>query len=85
LFSLLPQVLIKTPAPPFQKAGEIRGSTMTFQLGRDTYEINCEGRIAPGSGAYTLYVSHDPSFQPPHLADGLQDEFAFWVGAMSGE
>jgi hypothetical protein len=84
LFSLVPRsVLPRLPAPPFQRAGEIRGSTMTFQLGADKYEINCEGRIAPGGAAYTLYVSQDLAFQPPSAgAADPGDEFHYWVGGV---
>jgi hypothetical protein len=84
LFSLVPRsVLPRSPAPPFQRAGEIRGSTLTFQLGADTYEINCEGRIAPGPAAYALYVSQDLAFQPPgQLAADPGDDFDVWVGSV---
>jgi hypothetical protein len=87
LFSLTPRsVLPSSPAPPFQRAGEIRGSTMTFLLGADSYEINCEGRIAPGLAAYTLYVSQDLAFQPPgQLAADPGDEIDVWVGGVGVE
>lgn len=80
LFSLVPGMRVITPVPPFQRSGEIRGSTMTFQVGGDTYEVNCEGRISPGSGAYNLYVSHDPAYQPSREFDP-DDEYDFIVGA----
>jgi hypothetical protein len=48
----------------FRRAGEIRGSTLTFTIGRDTYSFDCNGRIAPGDGPYHLYVHHDPNYRP---------------------
>jgi hypothetical protein len=46
------------------KAGEIRGSTMTWRWGNDEFSLSTDKRIGPGGGAYNLYVSHDPSFRP---------------------
>jgi hypothetical protein len=48
----------------FRRAGEVRGSTLTFTAGSDTYRVNCNGRIAPGEGVYHLYVYHNPSYRP---------------------
>ena len=45
------------------KAGEIRGSTMTWRWGNDEFSLNTDKRIAPGGGAYNLYVGHDVSFR----------------------
>ncbi|MBK9169016.1 MAG: hypothetical protein IPM24_16310 [Bryobacterales bacterium] len=60
--------LVLTLAPNqalgFRRAGEIRGSTLTFTAGPDVYSIECNGRIAPGEAAYHLYVHHDPAYQP---------------------
>ena len=46
------------------KAGEIRGSTMTWRWGNDEFSLNTDKRIGPGGGAYNLYVAHDVSFRP---------------------
>jgi hypothetical protein len=59
VFSLLPR-----PDLGFQKAGEIRGSTMTWRWGRDEFSLNSEKRIAPGEGAYNLYVFNNPGYRP---------------------
>jgi len=75
-FSLVPRVLPTASAAAFLKAGEIRGSTLTFQLGGNNFEINCEGQIAPGPGAYNLYVSHEPAYRPARDVD-------FFFGAES--
>jgi hypothetical protein len=65
-------VLSLTPHPErgFAKAGEIRGSTLTFEAGGAEYRVNCEGKIAPGRAAYDLYVRHDPAYRPGGGADG---------------
>jgi hypothetical protein len=59
-------VLSLTPQPElgFRKAGEIRGSTINFTVGEDTFSLVSTGRIAPGSGPFTLYVLHEPGWQP---------------------
>ena len=57
-FSLVP----RTDLGMF-KAGEIRGSTMTWRWGNDEFSLNTDKRIAPGGGAYNLYVGHDVSFR----------------------
>ncbi|MCY4588205.1 MAG: hypothetical protein OXB98_19420 [Bryobacterales bacterium] len=59
-FSLVPH-----PELGFRKLGEVRGSTAAFESGGDSYELNSEGKIAPGSAAFNLYVLHDPDYRPP--------------------
>jgi hypothetical protein len=60
-------VLTLTPHPDlgFRSAGEIRGSTLTFTSGNDTFNLVSSGRIAPGSGPFNLYVLHEPDWRPP--------------------
>jgi hypothetical protein len=48
----------------FRKAGEIRGSTLSFVLNDDTFTIISSGRIAPGSGPFHVYVLHEPTWLP---------------------
>ncbi len=55
--------LVPHPEAGLLKAGEVRGSTLRFQIGEDVYEINSKGRIAPGTKAYDLYVLHDPTYR----------------------
>jgi hypothetical protein len=52
----------------FRRAGEIRGSKLTFTAGGDTYTMDCNGKVAPGDGAYHLYVHHDPDYRPKNPA-----------------
>ena len=59
IFTLLPRLDLG-----FQKAGEIRGSTMAWRWGADEFSLNTDSRIAPGEGAYNLYVFHDPNYSP---------------------
>jgi hypothetical protein len=73
LLSLLPHSDVG-----FQKAGEVRGSSLTFTVGKDTFTLNTGGRIAPGQGAYTLYVLHDPDFR---LTYPNADNSVFVMGA----
>jgi len=48
----------------FLKAGEVRGSTLTWRWGSDEYSVSTDKRIAPGDGAYTLYVFNDLNYRP---------------------
>jgi hypothetical protein len=48
----------------FRKAGEIRGSTLTFTVDDDMISIVSSGRIAPGSGPFHAYVLHEPNWAP---------------------
>jgi len=47
-----------------QKAGEVRGSTLTWRWGGDEFSLNADKRIAPGGGAYNVYVFNDASYRP---------------------
>jgi hypothetical protein len=57
IFSLQPH-----PELGFRKAGEVRGNTLTWGWGGDEFSLSTDKRIAPGEGAYNLYVFNDPSF-----------------------
>ena len=48
----------------FRRSGEIRGSSLRFTIGGDTYSVNTTGRIAPGDAAFDLYVLHQPKWRP---------------------
>jgi hypothetical protein len=62
----------------FRKAGEVRGSSLSFVIGSDTFTLNSGGRIAPGQAAYTLYVLHEPDFR---LTYPDADNSVFVMGA----
>jgi hypothetical protein len=48
----------------FVQAGEVRGSAITFSIGKDAVSLESPDAIAPDDAAYTLYVLHDPSWEP---------------------
>lgn len=72
------------PRPEYQRAGEIRGSTMKWRWGSDEFTVNTDGEIAPAHHrAYNLYVSHDPSFPadfPPAGPPSGVPRFIFGTG-----
>jgi hypothetical protein len=59
-------ILSLTPHPElgFRKAGEVRGSTLTFTIDNDTFTVVSSGRIAPGSGPFNLFALHEPAWSP---------------------
>ena len=82
LLSLVPHA-----SQGFRRAGEIRGSSLRFSIGADSYSVSSADRIASGSSAYNLYVLHQPGWRPnyPHAnvdvmtigsADRVQDALA---------
>jgi hypothetical protein len=62
----------------FRKSGEVRGSTLSFTWGSDAYSLNCNDRIAPGSGAYDVYVFNDAGYRPK----GGDSKAAFLFGVV---
>jgi hypothetical protein len=71
-------ILSLSPHPGFSKAGEIRGSNLTFTDGSDKYSISAASRIAPGQAAFNLYVLHQPEWKPTYP---FADLSAFNMGA----
>jgi hypothetical protein len=59
IMSLLPQ-------PGFSKTGEVRGTSLSFKDGSDTYAISAASRIAPGQAVFNLYVLHQPEWKPTY-------------------
>ena len=58
--------LTLTPHPEsgFVQAGEVRGSTLSFTSGSDTFNLVSSRRIAPGTRPFHLYVLHEPDWRP---------------------
>ena len=56
--------LVAHPELGLQKAGEVRGSSLSMQIGSDTITMECSDRIAGGSAAYNLYVLYDAGWVP---------------------
>ena len=57
-------VLSLTPRAGFQKAGEVRGTSLSFKVGSDTFTVSSAVRIAPGDAPFNLYVLHEPAWRP---------------------
>jgi len=57
----------------FVQAGEVRGNAIVFTIGKDAARLESPDAIAPDDAAYTLYVLHDPSWEPtaPNPAEFL--------------
>jgi hypothetical protein len=66
------------PELGFQKAGEIRGTSLAFKIGQDSYVLNAGARIAPGQSAFNLYLVHQPNWKPTYT---FADITAFNTGA----
>jgi hypothetical protein len=62
----------------FRKAGEVRGSSLRFTLGGETFSLTSGSRIAPGTPAFNLYVLHDPAWRPTYAHANLS---AVMIGA----
>jgi hypothetical protein len=56
----------------FRKSGQVRGNTLAIHSGADTFLFECDGPIAPGGGAFNLYVYHDPTWRPRGGPDAFQ-------------
>jgi hypothetical protein len=50
----------------FRRAGEARGSSLRFTVGKDVITIANGARVAPGQSAYNLYVLHQPAWKPTY-------------------
>lgn len=56
----------------FRKLGEVRGSSISFRDGNDTWTIDCKDPVAPGGGVFNLYVYPYPGWRPSTGADTYQ-------------
>ena len=56
--------LVPRPELKFQKAGEVRGSTIAFTLGGDAITLECRNEIVPVRAPYNLYALRDPEWEP---------------------
>ncbi len=59
-------ILSLAPRPElgFVRAGEVRGNAIVFTIGKDAVSLESPDAIAPDDAPYTLYVLHDPSWEP---------------------
>ena len=58
--------LVPHPELGFRKAGEIRGSSLSFVVGSDTFSLNAGRSIATGKAPSNLYVLHQPDWKPTY-------------------
>lgn len=56
-------LLSLVPQPGFRKAGEVRGTSLTFTSGSDRFTIGSANRIAPGDAPFNLYVMEEPGWK----------------------
>ena len=59
------------PKQGFARAGEIRGNSLRFTVGGNTYSVTSGSRIAPGTAAYNLYVLQQPDWRPTYPSANL--------------
>jgi hypothetical protein len=50
----------------FRKAGEVRGTSLQFALGTETFTISSGSAIAPGAAAFNLYVLQQQNWKPTY-------------------
>jgi hypothetical protein len=55
--------LVPHPEGGFQKAGEVRGTSLRFTLGGDTVVVTSSKPIVSSDAAFNLYVRLDPAWQ----------------------
>jgi hypothetical protein len=72
-------IMSLSPHTGFTRTGEVRGSSLVFKDGSDTFTISAGARIAPGQAAFNLYVLHQPGWKPEYL---FADLSAFNMGAV---
>ncbi|MGH9647250.1 MAG: hypothetical protein ACRD4E_10580 [Bryobacteraceae bacterium] len=56
--------VVPHPELGFRKAGEVRGSSLTFKVGTDILTLNSAKPIAPGDAPFNLYVLQEPAWRP---------------------
>jgi len=70
--------LVPHPEMGFTRAGEIRGTALTFSMAGERITLDSAARIAPGQSAFHVYVLHDPAWRPLY-ANANADAYA--IGA----
>jgi hypothetical protein len=73
-------ILSLAPHPElgFRRAGEVRGSSLSFVMGSETFTLSTGRSIAPGQAPFNLYVLHEPDWKPTYP---MADLAAFNMGA----
>ena len=75
------------PRGRFVRAGTLRGTSLSFTVDGNVYSLSSATRIAPGDGAFNVYVQHQPGWKPTYQhADvatvhlGAADEPEYLIG-----
>jgi hypothetical protein len=58
--------LVPNARSGFRRAGEIRGSSARFTVGKDVFSVSSDGAIAAGTSPYNVYVLHQPTWKPSY-------------------
>ena len=77
--------LVPHPELGFRKAGEVRGTSLTFTLGTDTFTLNSAKTIAPGDAPFNLYVLQEQGWRPNYPGADTTAFPAFQMGADRAE
>jgi hypothetical protein len=77
--------LVPHPELGFRKAGEVRGTSLTFALGTDTFTLNSAKTIAPGDAPFNLYVLQEAGWKPNYPGADTAAYTAFQMGAGRAE
>ena len=72
--------LVPHPELGFRKAGEVRGTSLTFKVGSDILTLSSAKTIAPGDAPFNLYVLQESGWRP---GNANSDTAAFLMGAAS--
>lgn len=77
--------LVPHPELGFRKAGEVRGTSLTFVLGTDTFTLNSAKTIAPGDAPFNLYVLQEAGWRPNYPGSETAAYQPFQMGAGRAE
>lgn len=77
--------IVPHPELGFQKAGEVRGTSLTFTLGTDRFTITTAKTIAPGDAPFNLYVLQEPAWRPSYPGADTAAAAPFQMGAGRAE
>jgi hypothetical protein len=77
--------LVPHPELGFRKAGEVRGTSLTFKLGTDILTLNSAKTIAPGDAPFNLYVLQEPEWRPNYSGTNNVASPALQMGAGRAE
>ena len=54
----------------FRRGGVVSRDGLSIRVAGGEIRVNCSREIAPGEGAFNLYVRHEPDWRPRDSADG---------------